>query len=299
MSSLFAQPRIDSISTVTSFPLTMDVLRLDLLHPVVSGNKWFKLKEYINAAKAEAKNTLLTFGGAYSNHLVATAAAAQRNGLKSIGIVRGEEAKTPSHTLLAANDFGMHLYFVSREAYRNKTIPPEIDRVYGVKDILEIPEGGYGNLGAQGAGDILLQKETHSYSHILCAVGTGTTLAGLASASGPQQKIIGVPVLKNAFSLQQEIQNLLPTEKHNVFDLRWDYHFGGYAKHTNDLFNFMNAFYGQTKIPTDFVYTGKAFFAAFDLQKKKYFPPGSKLLLVHTGGLQGNASLKKGTLIFK
>jgi len=298
MSSLFAQPRIDSVSSFCSFLQTVDVLRLDLLHPAVSGNKWFKLKEYIKAAKAEGKTALLTFGGAYSNHIVATAAAAQLTGMKSVGVIRGEETKVPSHTLLAAKNHGMQLCFVSREAYRGKAVPTEVFLKHNRNDICTIPEGGYGALGVQGASSILYQNETNFYTHILCAVGTGTTLAGLIKAASPQQKIIGIPVLKNAFSLQQEIQNLLPREKHDAFELLWDYHFGGYAKYTADLLNFMNEFYGQTKIPTDFVYTGKAFFAAFDLMKKNYFPPGSRLLLIHTGGLQGNASLKKGTLIF-
>ncbi|GAA4747958.1 1-aminocyclopropane-1-carboxylate deaminase/D-cysteine desulfhydrase [Flavisolibacter ginsenosidimutans] len=298
MSSLFVQPRVDSISSFYSFPQTIDVLRLDLLHPVVSGNKWFKLKEYIKAAKAEAKTTLLTFGGAYSNHIVATAAATHFIGLKSIGIIRGEEPKMPSHTLLAAKNYGMQLYFVSREEYRNKSVPRQVFAEHDAESIYTLPEGGYGALGVQGASDILYQNETNFYTHILCAVGTGTTLAGLIKASLPQQKVIGVPVLKNAFSLQQEIQNLLTQEKQDAFELLWDYHFGGYAKYTADLLNFMNEFYGQTNIPTDLVYTGKAFFAAFNLLKKACFPPGSRLLLIHTGGLQGNASLKKGTLIF-
>ena len=298
MSSPSAKCRIDSLSSLYSFPQTVDVLRLDLLHPVVSGNKWFKLKEHIKAAKAEGKTTVLTFGGAYSNHIVATAAATQLTGMKSIGIIRGEELKQPSHTLLAAKDYGMQLYFVSRETYRDKNIPPQVFAAHDANSIYTVPEGGYSALGAEGASDILLQSETLSYTHILAAVGTGTTLAGLVKASQPQQKIIGIPVLKNAFSLRQEIENLLPEEKHGAFELLRDYHFGGYAKHTADLLNFMNDFYQQTKIRTDFVYTGKVFFAAFDLLKKAYFPPDGKLLLVHTGGLQGNASLKKGTLIF-
>lgn len=292
------QCRIEPALFLHSSSVAVDVLRLDLLHPVVSGNKWFKLKEYVKEAKATGKTTLLTFGGAYSNHIVATAAVAQSEGFKSIGIIRGEEPKTWSQTLLAAKQYGMNLHFVSRKEYKLKEIPTGIYSNTAATDFYGIPEGGYGEKGVQGAREILLRNKTNSYTHILSAVGTGTTLAGLVSAAEPQQKVIGIPVLKNAFSLQQEIEALLPADKREAFTLVFDYHFGGYAKHLPQLLQFMNEFYSQTKIPTDFVYTGKAFFAAFDLLAKNVFPPGSKLLLIHTGGLQGNLSLKKSTLIF-
>lgn len=292
------QCRIDKISPAPSLPLTADVLRLDLLHPVVSGNKAYKLKEYIAAAKAGGKSTLLTFGGAYSNHVVATAAAAGMNGVKSIGIVRGDPPKNLSHTLLAAKGYGMELHFITREEYRRKAIPASVYESNDAGNIYIIPEGGYGHPGMKGAMDILAQNNTSSYTHILTAAGTGTTLAGLVAAAAPHQKVTGVPVLKNAASLQREIENLLPAEKHTGFELLTDYHFGGYAKYTHELLAFMNEFYRQTSIPTDFVYTGKAFFAVVDLAKKGHFPSGSKLLVVHTGGLQGNASLKKGALMF-
>ncbi len=298
MSSPPLQCRIDSVSACCSLPITVDVLRLDLLHPVVSGNKWFKLKGHMAAAKAQGKTSLLTFGGAYSNHLVATAAAAQLNGLKSIGIVRGEEPKTLSPTLLTAKEFGMNLHFVSREKYRDKNIPTEVYEGMDVSSVYPIPEGGYGALGMAGARDILLQNDTASYTHVLTAVGTGTTLAGLTAASLSHQNIIGIPVLKNAPSLRQEIETLLPEDRREAFALIQGYHFGGYAKHPTDLLTFMNGFYAQTGIPTDFVYTGKAVYAAFDLIGHAYIPAGSRLLIVHTGGLQGNASLKKGTLSF-
>lgn len=296
--SLSPQARIDPVSSLCWLPVTVAVLRLDLLHPVVSGNKWFKLKAYMAAAKAEGKTALLTFGGAYSNHLLATAAAAQLHGLKSIGIVRGEEPGRPSPTLLAAKAYGMRLFFVSREAYRDKTLPPQVYEEYDAEKIYLVNEGGYGTLGMKGAMDILLQNNTSPYTHIVTAVGTGTTLAGLTAAALPHQKVIGIPVLKNAASLQSEIEGLLPPEGHNGFSLIPGYHFGGYAKQNDALLCFMNAFYSGTKIPTDFVYTGKAFFAALDLIAKNYFPADSKILLVHTGGLQGNGSLKKEALIF-
>lgn len=290
--------RIDEVSSAFSLPLTVGVLRLDLLHPVVSGNKAYKLKEYIAAAKAGGKSTLLTFGGGYSNHIVATAAAASINGLKSIGIIRGEAPQNLSHTLLAAKGYGMELRFASRADYRRMTVPASVYEPDDARSVYVIPEGGYGPLGVKGAMDILSRSNASLYTHILAAAGTGTTLAGLVAAAAPHQKIIGVPVLKNAASLPQQIENLLPAEKHGCFEMATEYHFGGYAKYTNQLLAFMNDFYRRTTIPTDFVYTGKAFFAAVDLAKKEHFSSGSKLLVVHTGGLQGNASLKKGALMF-
>src|SRR6476646_4808688 len=151
MSFLPTECQIDSLADYYSFPVTADVLRLDLLHPVVSGNKWFKLKEYIAKAKAESKKALLTCGGAYSNHIVATAAAAQQCGLKSIGIIRGEEPPALSHTLLAAKQHGMSVHFVSREAYRNKLVPPDVYDTYNDDEVLIVLEGGYGIPGAKGA----------------------------------------------------------------------------------------------------------------------------------------------------
>jgi 1-aminocyclopropane-1-carboxylate deaminase len=296
MSLVSKYPTIDHLLTAYSLPI--DVLRLDVIHPVVSGNKWFKLKEYLRQAREEGKASILTFGGAYSNHIVATAAAAKMYGLKSIGVIRGEKPKISSHTLISAKEFGMQLFHVSRTAYKEKEIPREVYEDYERTEIFKIPEGGYGRLGMLGAKDILSQVNLSTYTHILAAVGTGTTLAGLIEAALSCQTIIGIPVLKNAFSLQQEIESLLPQSSHSTFELKWDYHFGGYAKTSNELIQFMNDFFVKTGIPTDYVYTAKAFYAVFDLFKRGFFSSDKKILLVHTGGLQGNLSLPKGTLIF-
>ena len=289
--------RIESLAPFYSSATTVDVLRLDLLHPVVSGNKWYKLKEYLKEAK-QLQKIILTYGGAFSNHIVATAAAAGWNGLKAVGIIRGEKPDSFSPTLRQALDFGMELFFISREQYKTKIIPAEVFESYNPEDLYVIPEGGYGVKGVEGAKGIMLENDTASYTHILTAVGTGTTLAGITVSAKKGQKIIGVSVLKNNYSLQQAIEHLLPANKQKQFDLFHDYHFGGYAKHSKELLAFMNEFYDKTHIPTDFVYTGKAFFAAFDLLNKGYFSVSDKMLLVHTGGLQGNRSLPKGTLIF-
>lgn len=291
--------RIDSLSSFYNLPITVDVLRLDLVHPVISGNKWFKLKEFIREAKEKNKQTLLTFGGAYSNHIVATAAAAKLNGFKSIGIIRGEAPEMFSPTLQEAQGFGMDLFFTARKDYADKKIPEQVFQLYKEEDVYKIPEGGYGRQGALGISGILSGNSTQSYTHLLSAVGTGTTLAGLTCGAQPEQKVIGISVLKNAFSLQPEIEALLPEEKQNRFTLLHNYHFGGYAKYTKNLLQFMNELYSATSIPTDFVYTAKAFYAAFDLLKNDHFAATDKLLILHTGGLQGNRSLKKGTLIFE
>lgn len=298
MSTIPLSCRIESLQSYYDFHATVDVLRLDLLHPVISGNKWFKLKEYITEAK-KAEKILLTFGGPYSNHIVATAAAANNEGLKSVGIIRGDETRTLSTTLVRAKEYGMQLFYTSREAYKNKLIPSAVYDKYPPHELYVIPEGGYGALGVAGAAAILRENDTHSYSHFLVATGTGTTLAGIVSACGMQQQVIGVSVLKGNFSLQNEVASLLPQAKENSYGLLHEYHFGGYAKHNNELLTFMNNFYERTGIPTDFVYTGKAFYAAFDLLSKNKFSATDRILLIHTGGLQGNASLPKGTLIFK
>jgi 1-aminocyclopropane-1-carboxylate deaminase len=284
---------INSIPSQYKFHTSVDVLRLDLIHPVVSGNKWFKLKYFLQEAQQLNKKTLITYGGAYSNHIVATAAAAFQSGLKSIGIIRGEKPLIFSPTLLQALSYQMELYFIDRASYKYKPLPDELS---SREDVFIIPEGGYGENGKNGAAEILNILPTTGYTHLIAAMGSGTTLAGLAQAALPQQKVIGISVLKNAFSLEQEVSNLL--HNNESFTINHDYSFGGYAKKTPELLTFMNEFFRNTSIPTDFVYTGKLFFAVQDLIKKQYFQSSDRLLVIHSGGLQGNRSLSNGTLIF-
>lgn len=276
--------------------VALNVLRLDEIHPVISGNKWFKLKAYVKDALVQNKKNIITFGGAFSNHIIATAAAANLYRLQSIGIIRGEEPEQLSSTLLEAKSYGMQLFFVSREAYKRKELPNILKTLLQPDDVYIIGEGGYGKKGAEGAADILTECDAGRYTHIMAAVGTGTMLAGLVAASKPTQTVIGISSLKNHLALTDEVQALLKDKRD--FKILHDYHFGGYAKAPAKLFDFMNSWYKDTGIPTDMVYTSKLFYAIDDLIEKDFFPPGSKILAIHSGGLQGNRSLPKGTLIF-
>ena len=279
---------------------TQNVLRLDKIHPIISGNKWFKLKYYLHEAVEKKCKTIITFGGAYSNHIIAAAYAAKELKLQSIGMIRGEEPNQLSHTLVLTKEYGMELIFIPRNKYSQKDDDDFInDLQIKYPSSLIIPEGGAGKKGIAGSSDILKLTNGNAYTHILCAVGTATTFLGLANAANPNQKIIGVCVLKGMNDMLLEKIFFLKDEKRiNNCHINYDYHFGGYAKMNDELFGFMNSFYDKTGIATDFVYTGKLFYAAFDLIKKDFFPDGSKLLIIHSGGLQGNDSLPKGTLNF-
>jgi 1-aminocyclopropane-1-carboxylate deaminase len=272
------------------------VLRIDKIHPAISGNKWFKLKYYLEEAKFINKKRIVTFGGAYSNHIIAVAAAGELFKFQTIGIIRGDRPVTLSLTLQQAMDHGMNLFFINREQYQKKALPPEIR---DQEEIYLINEGGYGPKGAKGAAEILNHCEKQNYSHIACAVGTSTIMAGLIAGSLPSQEIIGIPVLRNRVDLENALHELLsPDAKTKKFQMIHDYHFGGYAKCSAELLSFMNDLYKNTGIPTDFVYTGKLLYGIFGLIRNNFFAVGSHLLVVHSGGLQGNRSLPQGSLIF-
>lgn len=274
----------------------LDVLRLDKIDPVISGNKWFKLQYYLADALNTGQKKVLTFGGAYSNHIIATACAAHKAGLQSIGIIRGEKPSVLSHTLVNAARWGMQLVFVSREAYNQKKNPAFIQQLlqeYGQPCI--IPEGGEGPQGVKGAAGILNLAATGNYTHVLCAVGTGTLLSGLAVSAMAGQQVLGIPVLKG---FDNWVSPYIPESAQQKISMINGYHFGGYAKKNNTLLAFMNEWYNKTAIPSDFVYTGKLFFAVNDLIRNGYFPEKSRLLVIHSGGLQGNESLDRQTLVF-
>ena len=284
------------VPAIGNHNIKLDVLRLDKIHPVISGNKWFKLTHYLQEAVQNNQKQVITFGGAYSNHIIATACAASKAGLASIAIIRGEKPANLSHTLLDAAQYGMQLRFISRKLYNQKNDPAFIQQLmqeYGNPCI--IPEGGEGGLGIKGAAGILQLADAGEYTHIVCAVGTGTLLSGLLSSSSENQQVIGIAVLKG---FDDWLPAAISEMQKKRLKIITGYHFGGYAKKNNDLFSFMNRWYEATKIPSDFVYTGKLFFAVNDLIEKGFFSNNSRLLVIHSGGLQGNKSLPPKTLDF-
>ncbi len=280
-----------------SHGISAAMLRLDLLHPIVSGNKIFKLKHYLATAKKSLKKGILTFGGAFSNHLVAAAYAAKMNNLESIGFVRGERPKKLSHGLMDCISYGMQLEFMNRESFDSIDVA-QFSTAFPNHAI--IPHGGYGRMGMLGAQEIVEIPGVESYDTVLAACGTGTMAAGLIAGLQPHQQLTLVSVLKNNFSVKDEIKALLLEHEINNkrFDIRFDFHLGGYAKKNELLFMAMNDFFSNHHIPTDFVYTGKLVYAFYHLMNGGAFERGSKVLLIHSGGLQGNRSLCNNELIF-
>lgn len=272
-----------------------DVLRLDLIHPIISGNKWYKLRYYLEDAIANNCSEIASFGGAYSNHIVAMACACNENRLKSIGFIRGDEIYPLSPTLQTAKDFGMELHFINRTEYKTKETLIAKNQKPGR---YWIPEGGYGKLGAKGASTMLESINLQSYHYIVAAVGSGTMIAGLLNASLANQNVIGISSQKNNSSLSSEVSALVAPQNLERFLFLSDYHFGGFAKHPDQLLDFMRDFWIRESVPTDIVYTSKVFYAMTDLLKKDFFKKGDRILVIHSGGLQGNLSLPKNTLPF-
>lgn len=292
--NIHIQP-IQTLSNTTG--VHTDMLRLDLIHPVISGNKWFKLKYYLSEAIAQQATAIVSFGGAYSNHIVALAYAGRIAAIPTIGFIRGDASTERSPTLQEAADYGMELIFIDRESYRNKLL---IKQKHDHPGWYWIPEGGYGKTGAKGAADILKIVDTTNYTHIICATGTGTMMAGLIQGATALQTITGISVLKNHTSLEDEVMALLEDEQvpNAKYQFVHGYDFGGYAKHPELLLDLMRSLWITEKLPTDIVYTAKLVYAAKDLIAKQFFPTGSRLLLIHSGGLQGNRSLPANTLPF-
>ncbi|UKM64806.1 pyridoxal-phosphate dependent enzyme [Flavobacteriaceae bacterium GSB9] len=293
----------NSINQRVALPKSMDVelflKREDRIHPFVSGNKYRKLKYNLSEVKKQGFTTLLTFGGAFSNHIAAVASAGNSIGFKTIGIIRGEELKSKINvnpTLGFAKQKGMQLEFVSREFYREKHSTRFLNILrerFG--DFYLIPEGGTNNLAVKGCEEILTEDDKQ-FDFICCSVGTGGTISGLINCSKVRQQVLGFPALKGDF-LQQDISKFA---NKNNWELITNYHFGGYAKINEELVTFINRFKNNFSIPLDPVYTGKMMYGIFNMIEKKYFPEGSKILAIHTGGLQGvegmNAYLKKKKL---
>ncbi len=280
------------------------MLRLDLIHAEVSGNKWFKLKRNYQKALSQHQKTILTFGGAYSNHIAATAAFCADHQLTSIGIIRGEEPVQLNQTLTEAKRKGMHLYFVSREAYDRKTETAFIEKLktrFG--DFYLVPEGGNNEEGLLGCMDIL--NPTWDYDYVFTACGTGTTAGGLMASARTNQHVIGISVLKGENVLPQDAMRLLKqTIPESTIQINGNealdqktikghsitnrYCFKGYAAYDKVLIAFKLKFEEENKIPLDYVYTNKLVYAVFDLIETKKLKRQSKILIIHSGGLQGN-----------
>lgn len=278
--------------TINHPNITLYIKREDLLHTYISGNKFRKLKYNLIHAKEQHKHTLLTFGGAFSNHILAVAAAGKELGFQTIGIIRGDELRYTigdNPTLQKASDFGMIFEFVTRDQYRDKRSPKFIETLkekFG--DFYLIPEGGTNNLAIKGCEEILTAEDA-MFDFICCAVGTGGTISGIINCSKSGQQVLGFPALKGDF-LREDICRF--ATKSN-WELVLNYHFEGYGKVSEELVWFINEFYQKYKIPLDPIYTGKMAFGVMDLIHKNYFPEHSKILMIHTGGLQGIEGMNK------
>ncbi|MCJ8162892.1 1-aminocyclopropane-1-carboxylate deaminase/D-cysteine desulfhydrase [Acinetobacter zhairhuonensis] len=269
---------------VDGFEIT--IKRLDLVHPQISGNKFFKLKYNLLEAQQQGYTKLLTFGGAYSNHIAATAYAAKSFGFDSLGIIRGEELATKplNDTLTTAQQMGMQLQFVSREHYRLKQSPDYLAQLQqDYPDYYVIPEGGTNTLAIQGCKEMLNAQDRENYDLICCAVGTGGTITGLIEASSKHQQVLGFSALKGDF-LTSEVQQLTHKTNWQISD---QFCCGGYAKTTVELLQFIQAFEQRYQIPLEQVYTGKMLKGLFELIQQGHFPAQSRILVIHSGGLQG------------
>ena len=277
------------------------VLREDLINPTISGNKWRKLFYNLQEAKHQGKNQLLTFGGAFSNHIAATAAAGKQFGFKTIGIIRGEEHLPLNPTLQLALENGMQFHYVDRTFYREKKYDvlflETLKEQYG--DFYLVPEGGSNAFAVKGCTEII-KNINIDYDIICCACGTGGTIAGIIASVDETKQVIGFPALKGGEFLKNDIQQLLADYQqqfsveinHPNWSLNTDYHFGGYAKRTKELIEFVTFFNEKHNIPLDYIYTGKMLFGIYEMAKMSAFFNGKKIVAIHTGGLQGNCGFK-------
>lgn len=297
--------------------IDVSVLRLDKIHPVTGGNKWFKLKYNLEEFSKQKKDILVTVGGAYSNHIIATAAAGKEYGIQTVGIIRGEELNENSNDALKfASSCGMKLFFVTREEYRlirqTEILPDQIlsspCRTFGLQgrllsplpaellvyragssllsplsSLFFLPEGGSNALAVKGCSEII-NLIPEDFDFIVCAVGTGATLAGISTALKSHQTAIGISVLEGKDFLEKNILEMNGSRKN--FQLFHDYNFGGYARSSEELDNFCKNFSQQHNIPIEPIYTGKMFFGLWDLIKKNFFKSGSRIVAIHTGGVR-------------
>lgn len=275
--------------SINPYPVELWIKRDDLLHPVLSGNKWRKLKHCLNDAMARNCHTLVSMGGKYSNHLHALAYASQHLGIKAIGLVRGEATSPLTPTLSDCRNWGMELRFLSRSEYRQLRYHQDTNQLPGFPPgHYWLPEGGATNLALAGVAELI--KEIDVPFDVLCLpCGTGTTLAGCVAAVPESVSVLGIAALKNARFLASDVAALVPEASHH-WTISHDYHFGGFAEGSPELLSFMKSFEARNSIPLEPVYTGKMLYALYDLIAKGKFNLGSRIITLHTGGLQGNRS---------
>lgn len=286
---------------ITSKGLELFVYRLDLNHPHISGNKLYKLKYNLEEAKKQSKKTLLTFGGAFSNHIAATAAAGKEHNFNTIGIIRGEEPAELNSTLKFAKECGMKLHFVSRTLYQNKEeLNKYVSEKFSEKNYYSIPEGGSNELGIIGCKEITSNIPI-DFDIVCCPCGTGSTITGITLSLKEHQSAIGFQILKGENYIKREVENWLShfnsnlpagQARNNNWEINEEFHFGGYAKLKPELLNFMLEFEKENAIPLDYIYTGKMMFGIMELIKREKFQKGTKIIAIHTGGLQGNKGLE-------
>jgi 1-aminocyclopropane-1-carboxylate deaminase len=270
--------------------IRLDMLRLDRIHPDMGGNKWYKLKYNLEAASRLGSPMIVSCGGAWSNHIAALAAAGYYAGIPTGAIIRGEEAFPLNPTLAKASAQGMKWCYASRDLYRDKTALEKKARDYFGDDIFWIPEGGSNQWGIIGCTEILQNLEIQP-DVICCACGTGTTAAGMAASAVGKNKIMGFPAIRTAGFGMEEIEGWIGEEMASQIRFILDYHFGGYAKTTPELIRFVDLFFEKQRVQLDYIYTGKMMFGIYDLISRDFFAPGTRILAIHTGGVQGNAGI--------
>jgi 1-aminocyclopropane-1-carboxylate deaminase len=275
------------------YQIELWIKRDDLLHPIISGNKWRKLKYSLDHALSLGSDTLISMGGTYSNHLHALAYAGKILGLKTKAFIRGEQPTTLTSTLIDIQNWGMEISFVSRSDYKLLRQYKNCHDLPALKPSQYwIPEGGAQILALKGVAELINEIDI-TYDILCVPCGTGATLAGIINAAPDKASILGFAALKNAAFLESDVTRLLPKISSDNWKVNLDYHFGGFAKKSTELLDFISNFEDKTGIPLESVYTGKMLFGIYDLITKHTFKPGQRIIAIHTGGLQGKRGFTK------